>query len=616
MLVISPIIAIQYTQAEIDAFNFDEDVDKQKFIDFIKALEQDVIVLNTLIENLKNTTSNEGQLKILHLLYVHRLTMNNKYSRRHISICLPYQEQIHKRLWVQLKESFDKLGVGSLTRIKNPQIPVTQSSLTEIISNMSHEKLSQLMMICWDNEDLYENLVTLYLPGESGYTEFQKFLKTHSIQIISGEGNSRNIKIEASPPNGTPVMVLKVDARLSQPKEHEEYLRKQSSAYLANTHSEVRQATFWLDRRKTTADIFLTEYLPSGDLRSRGRRMHNAKRLPEEIITKSLYYFKQMATILLDMQSKGVAFPDAKNTNWLIDENDALKIADTKSFVSCNETTALIDYTAMKNKWTGLIYSRHLCPVEFDSADTTPFSADKMGAYILGKNLYQFLTSCSSEEINDEQATTPIVRKDSFQNGDFNHPIFQSIEGKKLKILIQKMVKPNPENRIPLTEALRELNLMSLMQECKALYKEIETQLPNHDELPKFIQMIGDAVAKEDGQKLLEIKNILQEELDLILDELKIYFRLLDDLLSECVTLYTDSTEILDKTTRDQFKSNFVAAHAKHDITEITRVKNEFKLLVTSLPKPAAHYKQTYQDLLNEQRTADERPKAGTRKMK
>lgn len=215
-----------------------------------------------------------------------------------------------------------------------------------------------------------------------------------------------------------------------------------------------------------TIFVTLTDYFPQADLES--YRVQHNNGLAEEAISSALNFSLQMANIFLEMHQLGYTFTDAKNSNWLIDENHQLKIADTKSFIALTPDTNMVDFNYEPNKWLrkDLKASYHLFPKEFFASANNPFLADKMASYMLGKNLYHYLTGCSISFLCDTHPdpTIRIKPKSSFNDADFHHSVFQGLVGQELKLLIQKLVKPEAKNRLSLSEATAILASITKLQ--------------------------------------------------------------------------------------------------------------------------------------------------------
>ncbi len=405
---------------------------------FINSANADIKIINDGIVEfnaLPPDTPPEGRLVILNKIYALQQDMNNRYPMNFISTCKAYQTKIHKNLRVQLIEQFKTLGFTSLYNRNWPiQAPTNPNHLAEMLAKMPQAVFDGFIAICWlEPSSIGTRLRYLYkqhYPEEFNLVD--TFVNTHEIRIITSEGNSRNIWIK--PPSQQPV-VLKIDARRGQPKLAEMVLRRKGFSYLTQSLGEERQGTAILNPRTLetlTATVVITDFCPGGDLKTKAKKIHAAKKSPTEIIASTLNYYRQMAAAMLELQTKGFAFPDAKNSNWLIDDNDQLKIADTKSFLFIEPPDKLI-FKVPDNLWLNLVYTLTHVPKELLETKN-PCSADKMHTYMLGKNVYQFLTDCDVKFLVDAVHTThpyystlqAIGAKRSFNDDDFKQTVINN----------------------------------------------------------------------------------------------------------------------------------------------------------------------------------------------
>tara|TARA_Y100000588_G_scaffold389876_1_gene493784 strand:- start:1548 stop:3053 length:1506 start_codon:yes stop_codon:yes gene_type:complete len=404
--------------------------------------------------------------------------MNNQYPLNYINQSAQYQKRIFIGLWENLKQEFKNLDVDSFNQRYSPNHNTPQSqnepSPTEIFANLSPKELERFMTSCWilDKKQFETEYSKDYKIEER--QKIQQLFRSHQVTLLSSEGNSRNIKIEKMIPDGNPPMILKIDVRLNRPKTVEQALRRKGFNHFTSLIGEERHSKFRkivreeskMTKEYVVGTLLLTEFCPNGDLRTKSQNMHKENTRNPKIITDTIDYFQQMGNIMIDLQDKGAVFPDAKNSNWLIDENNRLKISDTKSLMFTTDNQQ-IDPDDTKNQWTkGLVYSRHLLPPDMiNLARGEQIAVDPLHAYMLGKNLYEFLTNCDYNFLLDmlppEDMDSGRSAKYSFNEDDFNHPVFKTEGGRELKELIQMMVKPEPEERISLAQAVKSLNDIS-----------------------------------------------------------------------------------------------------------------------------------------------------------
>lgn len=338
---------------------------------------------------------------------------------------------------------------------------VTQQKNTnffiELFSKMDPKKSSDFL--CWlynrknnpdNNPNYFETaLKSLYMQSEQPqYDQFQEFLKNNQIKFLGGGGSSKNFKI--TPLNGSSCYVLKINKQLGESPAAEEHLRNTPSLkeiftpIIAETKIAVENS-----RNMPDFSLVLTEFCSQGDLFSQASWISLNKQENAVII------YRQMADTLEKIRLAGCAFTDMKNTNWLIDEKNAIRIADTKSLVFTEDGNV--------NNQRGIIHTVGLSAPEY--REQSFFSADKMHSFILGKNLYQYLTGGSDYEFE---------HRDSADELNFNSPVFQRGDGIKLKNLITGMVQEQPNQRISVADALKELNnIKSVKERCADMLKSI-----------------------------------------------------------------------------------------------------------------------------------------------
>ena len=467
---ITPLVEIQYDKKA--SFDSRKHRRFQEFTmqEFTMAVNQDIKKLNKLIHEFNNTQNPDITSRLdsiagkkptpadtLRKIYQQLQLINNTYPLYMITQCESYQKQLHDQLFVEIQGAAESIGITSMTQLVDPEkAPDLPTTLSELIANMPHEVMQELMKILWDNIDVPKRLANLYASNDTAGEDFRQFLATHTVTILPGMGNSRNVKVE--PLDGsTPPVILKVDARLGRAKSVEIALRDKNFEHLVTIHGAERQATITEGKGDPlTANLVITDFCPEGDLQSKSKKKFHD---PITRMSSALHYFPQMTKIMLDLEIAGCAFPDAKNANWLIGSNGDLQLADTKSLVNLS-SSGLVDYNAEENYWArGLVFTHHLIAPEMYHYDKTPFAPGPMHAYMLGKNLYQYLTCCTSDSITD----APPRSKHYFSNSDFMHPIFHTPVGQACKALIQKLVRPDPLERLLLADAKHELEKIQIL---------------------------------------------------------------------------------------------------------------------------------------------------------
>ncbi len=450
---------------------------------FLDEINADIRVIQGLITRYNDPRDGILQQALLHEIEINYQAILDKYPASLMAYSADFKTEIEDKLFNAIQEEREKLNVSSA----HPD-----DSLSRIIECMSGEKMARLMTIlnhgAQFKRDEFYNLYT-NADLEDDYDRFQLFLDSITEIKFLGGVNSKNFQITY--PNGDS-QVLKLEYRFGQPAIIETHINTHlPTGVLSPTHVK-RQATFTYDDtisarhgtqtkyRAVNRSLLLTDFCQGGDLQYHGEQITN----PSKKIESALSIYIQMAKILKRLTQNQCAFPDMKNTNWLIDDKGLLKIADTKSFLHIDGHGQL-DFSIPQNKWSTLITTEVLNPPELLAFNrNTLLSADKMHVYMLGKNLFQYLTGCDYTDL--EKTTLPFNK----------HSIFQTEEGKDLQKLIEYMIQVMPSQRITTDfaliglkgmqkyriekeKALREDALMvtldSKKETCLALLKQIRT---------------------------------------------------------------------------------------------------------------------------------------------
>lgn len=475
---------------------------------FIVEVNRDIKRLNALIDSYNKTDEKPGQIDTLQKISLLKQQIDNKYSDKQINACPEYRREIHRNLFQELQTQFVSLGIPSLLNITKRDLeddaPVVRvdDSLPEILANMAPEKASMMLAIL--SEGAHFNKVALsnlYAPAEPGYAEFTSFLGKNTVTFLGG-GNSKNFKI--TPNDASPPFVLKVDNRMGMPKSAEAHLRDHSLQDIFTPTSAERQVTGTQlsTGNEITRTLLVTEFCSGGDLESHNKT-HGAD--TNARLASAISIYSQMGMILSGISRDGCAFPDMKNSNWLIDEHGKVRLADTKSFVFVEDNN-VFDKTKNVERWFNFISTKFMNPPEFACKT---FSADKMHSSMLGKDLYQYLSGCSYKDLHCKYAV----------DFPFTAPVFQTAEGKELKSLIMNMVIPNPDDRLSLTEAMVQINKFQLPPEKKAcqdiLIEIMKNSFGANDKakMDVFLQKMDQRIREAAGPDSI---SVIQKELEAI----------------------------------------------------------------------------------------------------
>ena len=155
-----------------------------------------------------------------------------------------------------------------------------------------------------------------------------------------------------------------------------------------------------------------------------------------------------MAEKLQALQNANVFFPDAKVTNWLLDSNNEPVIADEKSLRTFEQAQTMGDiFVRTPGYWP---------PGTVNSKTSEDF--EKIHAYILGANIYDYLTS-----------SEPPCRK-ILADLDFKAEVFNGIIGHRYKFLILNLTNPDLSLRMGLEAATKELIRIKFDDRLEKLY--------------------------------------------------------------------------------------------------------------------------------------------------
>lgn len=380
------------------------------------------------------------------------------YLKQRIRIMLAEENDLANR-----KELRDLIPIINAKIFEFKIVPEQQDKLIELLANMDADKLEKLTNILVTKKGLTKE-------------ELENFCSPEEIELfadyqISFLGGTRSVNFLVK--SLTASFVLKIDNRWNAPKSVESQL---SSYALKDTITPLL-----VDRVVAVAQppiagfavnssgLVITEFCTGGDLVA-----HRSFISPEEITKSAVHIYKQMAEILITFQENNAVFPDLKNMNWLLDSKGNLKLADTKAFLPAKN--GVFNPNGDESFWYCLLHTHYLSPPEFASREA--WDIDAAQAYMLGKNLYQYITDCGNAFLKEK--------------GFFFHdPIFATVEGQELKELIEGLIREDPKERISLHDALARL-----------------TQLD--------CQLNPVAAANAQEVSIQEIKRLKQECLDLL----------------------------------------------------------------------------------------------------
>lgn len=451
---------------------------------FFEHANETIQEVNELITKYNKTTDSKKRIKLLQKIYEQYQFMQFSFNSEMVEDCEPFQQQI-EHLFTQLKQ---QLPSDSMTKLEKPKLKVealsASDTLVEMIANMSTEEISKFAGLL--HQEALKKL------AKRAPNEVKEFLQKNEIRFLGG-GNSKNYLI--TPNDGNPSYVLKLECGFGNPKFAEQHLRQQLGSVFAQ-EAICRQVFFDDESKKSARFMTITEHCGGGDLQSYGESIKGSK------IDSAIDVFSQMAQILIGIEKNLGVFPDMKNANWLMDRNNKLRIADTKSLFFSSE--GKVDYK--KNKSQGLPYVN--TPYMNPRSDTIDgCSVDKLHAFMFGKNLYHYLTGCRDEYLDNKFDGASL---------DFEHRVFQG-PGSQFKDLICSLIKANPEERCSMGEALKTLKHIKKYHPFEVLFEQF-LELDNTREAKEYVELCREKLKgftniKDINQLKTEIQQLIKDTL-------------------------------------------------------------------------------------------------------
>lgn len=388
--------------------------------------------INNLVEQYNKPGSISYRKQILEEIQNKIRLVEYKFPPSYLARSPEFQSRIAS-LFTEIQYQLASLGTHSLHDSKTLSSP-----LSEVIANMSPEKGNKLLEALVSDstgKELRDKLAKIY-AGETSVEakRFQIFLNTYQISFLGG-GNSKNFKVTD---NSGYSQVLKVDCRLDMPRNVEAHLREKLPENFAPIMAE-RQLNCKDPKGNgiISRTVLVTDFCAGGSVDKLKFKLTTVGQLSASMGV----IFEQMADALLSIQEAGCFFPDAKITNWLVDENLSLRLADTKSFLFANESGVFCRGIS-GNEYCRELTTKGFIPPEFKYS--SEWDVDSAHAYILGKNLYYYAVGNSGK---GSDASTFV----------YDAQLFKTSSGPGYKALIQALIKKDPSERMPVREALNEL---------------------------------------------------------------------------------------------------------------------------------------------------------------
>lgn len=431
-------------------------------IRFRDALAPDLEYINALIEGYNHITTDEGRVEALLRLEQAVDHIDRKYPDELKRYFPDYHEKIHKTFFQAIKQERQALGVSPNE---------ADLSFPEYVAVMDPERAERLLAVLLEPDFTQEKLATrVFDPGEAGYEAFRNMLSRYEIGVLGG-GNSKNFTVLDNQIGDT--SVLKAENRMGMPKDAVQHLRAHSMKEIFTTDTSEREVMCKnpLDGKPVTRTLLFTDFHPGGDLKKHGK----AQISPEKRAESAIDLYLQMTLAVKKIERDGCCFTDMKNGNWLVDKFGELRIADKKGFLYTRDVDVeieddygdvstqsvhMLDLADRKNMFYAALRSRQLEAPELINFDREkpPIDVDKMHAYMLGKNLYQYLTGCNDSYFftYDEKGEVNGSRHDA-NKFKFSDPVFKTPKGAELAAMIKHLIQDAPGDRITLSEAMDNL---------------------------------------------------------------------------------------------------------------------------------------------------------------
>ncbi len=457
-----------------------DQIKKKRLYNFIMAVNALLKPLNTQIDAYNHADTIEKKVKHLQDITTQKNEIDVQFPENAIKLCPEYIHAFYEKMTAEIQSQYQQLEKHR-TVLSSHRYP-----LSELLQTMPPPKLNRLLQILCDRKQYDDDLKELYTEREVGYTEFNQFLETHAVSFIQGGNNSTNVLIESTQ-NPSVSYVLKIENRLNQPQNISKHFAQTVLKEVIPQPDMARRA--WFTRRhKDHQDEIIIRTIKTLPYYTMGNVHQHAltQSLPTQRIRSALNIYQQMGTILVHLGHNGGAFPDMKNNNWLIGENQTLQIADDKS-LRWQNSDGILDVFSDKSQWHGdILKSLDYMPPEVFQA-TRPIVVDSLHVFTWGKNLYEYLAA-ARDNFKVDNTCIKLNNGSDFNFDDFS--IFNTVPtGPLLRQLIVDTVKPEANQRISMETALKRL---SQIQQLDTLQQSLfEILYSNHfapDIIGKYIQ--------------------------------------------------------------------------------------------------------------------------------
>ncbi|MCR9191229.1 MAG: hypothetical protein NXI01_01025 [Gammaproteobacteria bacterium] len=448
---------------------------EKRLYEFILAVNQDIETFNALIEQYNQIDDINAKTDLLDQIRSKAAALDARFPESVIRSCPEYRTQFYDRLSGELQQNTERLTQLGAS-ISAPQY---RYRLSEFLQKMPQATLNRFLTIMCDRINYDDELEELYTKDDPEYEEFMAFISTHSI-VFTGGHNSNNFEVQRLKSNEPPYL-LKIENRINQPKEIAQQLQASVDNIVKPECS--RRAYFERTERggkKTmmVRSILTQDYYPDGSLYDYAQTQIR----PQEKIGTAISVYANMAKVLQKISRAGGAFPDMKNSNWLI-HNGQLLIADDKSFRRQNPDGSL-DIFSDQSQWYGdILKSPSHTPPEARTTD--PIQVEPMHVFTWGKNFYEYLIA---NEYDNSYYTL-------MEGKEFNFdylPFKVQPEGTLLQQLIVDTVREKPEDRREMTMdvILTRLEHIELIRSLRAKIPGILNPPLPYPVLTQYMEMV------------------------------------------------------------------------------------------------------------------------------
>ncbi len=525
---------------------------------FLKRANEITDLINEKIDLYESESESDKKLLILRQINQLRVNLEDLYPQE---LNAPdFEEKILIKLYKDCQEECKNLGTSISELDADQQIIAgfDDTPIAKLLADLDPELVADMLSALSSGGQIKQKWSGFVQKlKDNNHLEWVAILNQYDIEVLGG-GNAKNFKLICLDPKSPHIIVLRIDNRLGESRADDAYLRTTPLQRVLTPVASPRTVTFDINGKKLHQTLLLTTVCSQGTPLAHADRNPN----PEDRIDQALNVYEQMCEILRLIEQQSYFFPDAKNANWLLDDQLNLRIADTKSLVLAPDGKYNMKNTGRFTA-PGLIRTSGFISQEMQTFQI-PFDVDTAHSYILGKNIHQFLTKNSMPSI------------------------FLSFKGKKLKQLIESLTKDPAAKRMGLKDAMVELQTLKLLFNAESLIQQIEayTQKFNIDTKP-WLQQKRDtlaslAVGKDDEARFTLVKELatffvnIQEENDkkryyceqLLLDLDK---SSLDPTADEALTRWIDQKDAqLDSISSDQEYADFC-----QEIIQITK-ENRF----------------------------------------